>query len=152
MLSSPELPPITLRLAVCLFPGVCALDYQGPIELLGFLSPVSPNRLPSSPKFLLEITYLAPEKDVQAGGVTPVRGPKVFADATYEEIIAKGEQFNVVLIPGGELYHALDRANEHLKFIHPQDPAHDQALYRPSSSLSSRTNFQASTQNHMDMY
>ena len=96
---------IALRLAVCLFPGVCALDYQGPIELLGFLSPDSPSRLPATPTFQLKITYIAPEKTVKEGGIQPWsgHGPKIVADTTYESAIEDKDQFDILLVPGGKI-------------------------------------------------
>ncbi|KAL4254999.1 Class I glutamine amidotransferase-like protein [Abortiporus biennis] len=94
----------TLKIAVCLFPLVTASDYQGPIDLLGFLDK---NMAPGShfpeldfnptPKHNFEIIYLASTKD----SVKPDAGPRVVGDETYEDILKKKEQFDILLIPGG---------------------------------------------------
>ncbi|KAI0785631.1 class I glutamine amidotransferase-like protein [Abortiporus biennis] len=94
----------TLKIAVCLFPLVTASDYQGPIDLLGFLDK---NMAPGShfpeldfnptPKYNFEIIYLASTKD----SVKPDAGPRVVGDETYEDILKKKEQFDILLIPGG---------------------------------------------------
>lgn len=94
--------PINLRLAVCLFDDVTSLDYQGPLALFGFLEPEVVKVLPifanSPPKYTFEVTYLAHTLD-------PVKsspGPPVVPSRTYDDIKAD-EQFDVILIPGGEL-------------------------------------------------
>ncbi len=87
-----------LKLAVCLFPKVTALDYQGPMELLGFLSKESiDQQFPqAAPPYAIEPTYLAYTKDP----VGPSTGPRFLADTTYEDAI-NGEQYDIILVPGG---------------------------------------------------
>lgn len=92
----------TYTLAVCLFPDVTTLDYQGPVELLcGFtrsirekLGPILPEVFQDAPAYSFEPTFLSHTLDV----VAPLVGPKVQPDKTYES--AK-EQFDIILVPGG---------------------------------------------------
>jgi hypothetical protein len=92
------MPPLTLRLAVCLFPEVTALDYAGPVELLSFISsknlqsPMSPFQTP--PSHVIETTYLAYTLDP----VEPSSGPLLVPSMTYDT----EEQFDIILVPGGE--------------------------------------------------
>ena len=90
--------PTTLKLAVCIFPDVVTLDYQGPMELIGFLSKevIAQNQTPT-PAYEVEATYLAYTKDP----VKAVSGPYVLPDATYDDAI-NGEQFDLILVPGGK--------------------------------------------------
>ncbi len=88
-----------LKLAICLFPKVTALDYQGPIELLGFLSKsvISKKFIPHSAyAYEIEPTYIAYTKD----SLSPYSGPRILPDTTYEDAI-KGDQFDIIIIPGG---------------------------------------------------
>ena len=86
-----------LNLAVCLFPNVTALDYQGPVELFGFLSKSVQQLkyIPDSP-VNIGITYVAYTKDP----VVPQSGPRIVPDTTYEDAI-HGEQFDIIFVPGG---------------------------------------------------
>jgi len=92
------MPPKILKIAVCIFPGVATLDYQGPMELFGFLAPsrLSDERSTTSSPFALEPTYISYTKDP----VKPASGPLVLPDRTFDDIPAE-EQFEIVLIPGG---------------------------------------------------
>ncbi len=98
-----EHSPTILRLAVCLFEDVTSLDYQGPIALFGCMEPDFVNKylqdLPSSAglKYLLEIVYLAHS----LGPVKSSPGPPVVPSRRYDDITGS-EQFNILLIPGGE--------------------------------------------------
>ena len=89
---------IPLRLAVCLFPGVTALDYQGPIEVLGFLSPkrlgsTMRGRFPEPPPYSLETSYLSHNLEP----VEPISGPLVLPNALYTTT----DQYDIILVPGG---------------------------------------------------
>lgn len=91
-----------LNLAILLFPGVEALDYQGPVSLLGFISTDSEIQLPQMPEYRFTITYLAPSQDP----VKPVSGPLVHPDKTYDDILVdleNGEDvpLDALLVPGG---------------------------------------------------
>ncbi|KAF4583596.1 hypothetical protein EYR38_002351 [Pleurotus pulmonarius] len=88
--------PTTLSLAICLFDQVTALDYQGPLELLGFLDPKNAKPDVPTPPYLLDITYLARSLEP----VTATAGPRALVDRTYDEV-ADGEQFDLILVPGG---------------------------------------------------
>ncbi|KAJ7497581.1 class I glutamine amidotransferase-like protein [Mycena latifolia] len=88
----------TLRVAVCLFPGVTTTDYQGPVELLGILS--SKNRQRASgiskdlPDLCIEFDYLSHTLDP----VEPTAGPLALPSLTYDDA---QEQFDIILVPGG---------------------------------------------------
>lgn len=88
--------PTTLSLAICLFDQVTALDYQGPLELLGFLDPKNIKPDVPTPPYLLDITYLARTLEP----VKAAAGPRALADRTYDAV-ADGEQFDLILVPGG---------------------------------------------------
>lgn len=87
-----------LRLAVCLFPDVTALDFQGPIELLGCITPkrlrMTGHRFKTLPSTSIEITYLSHNLEP----VEPMTGPLLQINNTYET----EEQFDILLIPGGQ--------------------------------------------------
>ncbi|KAJ8515497.1 hypothetical protein ONZ45_g7097 [Pleurotus djamor] len=89
-----------LRLALCLFPGVTCLDYQGPLELLGFLFPENQAMMKGftdvSFPLSIEATYLSHTLDK----VKPMAGPSLVPDRTYDSI-KEEEQFDIILIPGG---------------------------------------------------
>jgi len=89
--------PQPLRLAVCLFPGVTALDYQGPIELLGRLSPENLNiYFPSPPSHSIETTYLSHNLEP----LKPMTGPLVLPNASYS-VTDPIDQYDIILVPGG---------------------------------------------------
>ncbi|KAH8079448.1 class I glutamine amidotransferase-like protein [Cristinia sonorae] len=98
MSESQQSPP-TLKLAVCLFNNVAATDFQGPVELFGFLSP---SRLETNnpgfgmPKYAISTTYLS----LIDGLITPMSGPSMMGSTTYDKV-GPDEQFNIILIPGG---------------------------------------------------
>lgn len=88
-----------LTLAVCLFNDVAALDFIGPMELFGFLSPqrlFDEARNPGlgAPKYALQTTYVSPTENP----IKPSSGPIMTTSTTYDN--AK-EQFDILLIPGG---------------------------------------------------
>ena len=89
--------PTTLSLAVCLFPGVTALDFAGPMEVLCFLtSPViAAGFLPTTPAYLIEPIYLSTSKDP----VTVPAGFTILPAKSYDEVT---EQYDVLLVPGGD--------------------------------------------------
>ncbi|KIM83437.1 hypothetical protein PILCRDRAFT_88218 [Piloderma croceum F 1598] len=90
-----------LRLAVCLFSGVTALDYQGPIELLKFVSPkyLSSSRsvmFPIPPAYSIDVTYLSHNLEP----IEPAAGPLILPDASYDTTGSK-TQYDIILVPGG---------------------------------------------------
>jgi hypothetical protein len=96
--------PTNLSLAVCLFPIVCPTDFQGPVELLSFLAPRTtgtPQEIgsifPTAPAVTIEATYIAVTSDPVQGS----SGPKLLPDRTYDSI-KEGEQFDIILVPGGK--------------------------------------------------
>ena len=96
--------PTELTIAVCLFPNLTALDYQGPVELFGFLKKeeLSLWGLPSTPKHTLRITYLSHTLDP-----VPLKaGPDAMPQETYRNIIDNNRQFDIFLVPGGMLSRA----------------------------------------------
>jgi len=98
-MSTPEI----LSFAVCLFDYVQLLDYSGPMDLLGFLDNTSRDdpkrwaRFSPPPKAVFEFTYLAPTRE----SVNPTSGPAVTPTSSYDEALASGKQFDVLLVPGG---------------------------------------------------
>ncbi|KAJ7593981.1 class I glutamine amidotransferase-like protein [Mycena floridula] len=100
-MASPELKVYTL--AVCLFPNVTALDYQGPIELLSSFSTHVRDLAKQfnlgayyekAPNFVIEPIYLSHTLDP----IKPLAGPRVVPDQTYESL---KDQVDLILIPGG---------------------------------------------------
>ncbi|KAF9070230.1 class I glutamine amidotransferase-like protein [Rhodocollybia butyracea] len=94
----------TYRLAVCLYPGVTTLDYQGPIELLGLFSTTNrakPDSFLQSfkhlPEFAIDPEYLSHTREP----VIPWAGPPALPTGTYTEAINAGTQFDIIMIPGG---------------------------------------------------
>ena len=87
-----------LSLALCLFKGVTALDFQGPIELFSFISPenLAKGYIPGKPAFAIEPVYFAVSMDP----VQPDAGPTLNPTRTYDSV-KPGEQFDIILIPGG---------------------------------------------------
>ncbi|THH26705.1 hypothetical protein EUX98_g7483 [Antrodiella citrinella] len=77
------------------------MDFQGPMELLGFLSPSRILDETSNPGFgipayAITTTYLSP-KD---GPIKPMSGPLLLSSTTYDSV-GPDEQFDILLIPGG---------------------------------------------------
>lgn len=89
----------SLRLAVCLFPGVTSLDFQGPLELFSFISSKklsgSGSRYSTPPAYSIDATYLSHSLDP----VVPDAGPRMKPDATYIDKI--NEKYDMLLVPGG---------------------------------------------------
>ncbi|KAJ7602462.1 class I glutamine amidotransferase-like protein [Roridomyces roridus] len=101
------------RVAVCLFPGVTTLDYQGPVELLGILSSKNRQRALNGvsqemPSLFMEFTYLSHTMDP----VEPTAGPAVLPSMTYNT--AK-EQFDILLVPGGPNVNPPSTCSEFIK-------------------------------------
>lgn len=90
---------VHLRLAVCLYPGLTALDYQGSVELFGFISSQSLNSgiglLPLPQPYTIETTFLSHDMEP----VEPSSGPRVLPNASYIDNVG---QFDIVLVPGGK--------------------------------------------------
>ncbi|ESK85140.1 dj-1 family protein [Moniliophthora roreri MCA 2997] len=87
------------RMAVCLYPEVSALDYQGPVELLCLFSTKTRKKLGAAfknlPDFAIDAEFLSHSRDP----VVPTEGPAIVPTMTYEE--AMGTQFDIVFVPGG---------------------------------------------------
>lgn len=108
----------TLQLALCLFPGVFALDYQGPVEQFGFLSPkYKARKLPENCPYSIEITYLSHTLDP----VQPDSGPQIVPTRTYADV-KQEEQFDIVFIPGGSGARPANTPEEVLSFVKRQAP------------------------------
>lgn len=91
-----DMSPKTLSLAVCVFPEVCPTDYQGPVELLSFISPgtIARGLFPHTPAVTIEATYVGTTLEP----LIPGSGPRILADKTYDDV---KEQFDIILVPGG---------------------------------------------------
>ncbi|KAK7005781.1 DJ-1 protein-PfpI domain-containing protein [Favolaschia claudopus] len=102
----------TLQVAVCLFPRVTTLDYQGPVELLGILSAKSRDRAVRAgikmPDLSFEFTYLSHTLEP----VEPTSGPAAVPKLTYDD--AK-QQFDIVLVPGGPSVNPPSACGEFIK-------------------------------------
>ncbi|KAK7034030.1 hypothetical protein VNI00_012461 [Paramarasmius palmivorus] len=87
------------RLAVCLYPDVAALDYQGPIEMLGGFSTELQARFghyyKTRPSCAINVEFLSHTKEP----VKPVAGPGLVPTLTYKE--AMETDIDIILIPGG---------------------------------------------------
>ena len=89
------------RLAVCLYPGACVTDFQGPIELFCIFN--TANRGPLAP-FFKNLPNAAIEAEFLSHNAEPVpmmMGPKILPSMTYEEGLKKS--WDIILVPGGEL-------------------------------------------------
>jgi len=77
---------------------VTPLDFQGPMALLGFISPQGAPRdiFPNPPSFTISATYLG----VTTEPVTCSAGPSLLPNRSYADV-KEGEQFDIILVPGG---------------------------------------------------
>ena len=93
--------PQHLRIALCLYPNLTALDYQGPIELFGFFTPNGVALQPMqdlyaeySIPYVFDLEYLSHDMNP----VKPFAGPPSAPQKTYDEAL---EQYDILVIPGG---------------------------------------------------
>jgi len=109
-----------LSIAVCLFPNVTALDYQGAIELLGFLKTetLEKKSLSPSPKVSLRFTFLSHTLDP----VPLSSGPDALPQGTYREVINNNQQFDIFLVPGGPGARPDAVPDDVLEFVKHQTP------------------------------
>ncbi|KAK1218860.1 hypothetical protein PQX77_018431 [Marasmius sp. AFHP31] len=87
------------RLAVCLYPGVCMTDYQGPTELFCIFNTV--NRKGFAP-FFKHLPNAVIEAEFLSHNMEPspaMTGPKIVPTMTYEEGLKTA--FDIILVPGG---------------------------------------------------
>ncbi|KIK57526.1 hypothetical protein GYMLUDRAFT_46098 [Collybiopsis luxurians FD-317 M1] len=115
----------TYHLAVCLFPEMTVLDYQGPIEILGGFSTAERARkdtfltyLKHLPNFAIDVEYLSHSDEP----VTPFVGPRVLPTGTYEGAMKAGKQFDILLIPGGPSASPAQAHPSLLEFVKQQAP------------------------------
>lgn len=88
----------SLSVAVCLFPNVTVLDYQGTVELLGFATEENTTRLPfPMPSFIFHFTYVSHTLEP----IHPVSGPAILPQATYKDLLTEKKQFDIIFVPGG---------------------------------------------------
>ena len=92
-------PPV-LSLAVCLYDQVASTDFQGSLELFGFITPklLESKIFPMNPAYAIEPSYLS----VTLDPVSPGSGPALVPTRTYDSV-KPGEQFDIVFVPGGKL-------------------------------------------------
>ncbi|TCD62795.1 hypothetical protein EIP91_006388 [Steccherinum ochraceum] len=120
-----------LKMAVCIFPNVTTLDFQGPLEQFGYLIP---SRLQNNhynpelnvPKYALDITYVSPTEEL----VYPMAGAPMKGSTTYDKVLAADppEQFNILLVPGGFGIRPNVIPPSLLKFVAHQAPGADYVL------------------------
>ncbi|KAH8073011.1 class I glutamine amidotransferase-like protein [Cristinia sonorae] len=103
--------PKILKLALCLFNDVTALDFQGPLELFGFIA--RPNVIEA--ETLIKPVYLGPSPDP----IKPWAGAPMIPTRTYDSV-GEDEQFDIILIPGGARPKATPQSL--LSFIRRQAP------------------------------
>ncbi|KAJ3761714.1 class I glutamine amidotransferase-like protein [Lentinula raphanica] len=116
------------RLALCLYPEVTALDYQGPIEFLGGFSTEYRSDLNSYlhvhhleeylPPFAIDIEYVSHSLDA----IKPLAGPRMLPTRTYEGVMKSGEQFDILMIPGGATGNPHQVDPSLLQFLKQQAP------------------------------
>uniref|UniRef100_A0A0W0F2K8 Putative class I glutamine amidotransferase-like protein n=1 Tax=Moniliophthora roreri TaxID=221103 RepID=A0A0W0F2K8_MONRR len=91
------------RLAVCLYPNVTPLDYQGAMELLGGFSTDNQARwghlYKNRPPCAINPEYLSHTPEP----VKPMVGPGLVPSMTYKEALEleDGKDFDIILVPGG---------------------------------------------------
>ncbi|EJD03101.1 class I glutamine amidotransferase-like protein [Fomitiporia mediterranea MF3/22] len=107
-----------LTIAVCLFNQVTALDYQGPVELFGFLSPDSTLRSEINSPRSLRLIFLSHNLDP----VIPGAGPAILPQATYNDALASKIQYDILLVPGGAGAHPERVHVDLLNFLKHQIP------------------------------
>ncbi|CAE6488526.1 unnamed protein product [Rhizoctonia solani] len=88
----------TWKFGIVLFPKLIVLDFQGPMELLGFLTKGFPSQTnpawPYSP-YEFEFDYLAESLDP----VVPNVGPAITPTKTFGQV--NQTQYDIILVPGG---------------------------------------------------
>ena len=101
-LSPKSTTPTLLKLAVCLFPGLTVLDFIGPMTVLKILESRNIETLkasyPMSPRVQIETTHFSHNRAPVVGDV----GPELTPQRTYEEVLENFEQYDLILVPGGE--------------------------------------------------
>jgi len=90
----------TLRLALCLYPGLTPIDFLGPAEVFLSLNPKSfkehPKIFTTKPAVLVDVTYFSHNLEPVIGDV----GPGFVPQRTYKQVLEKYEQYDLVLVPG----------------------------------------------------
>ncbi|THU98605.1 class I glutamine amidotransferase-like protein [Dendrothele bispora CBS 962.96] len=91
-------PENICKMAVCIYPGVTMLDFQGPVELLCCLSVGNKKKYghlnPTMP--IVKAEFLSHSME----SIRPDAGPDILPSKTYEE--AMGDtSFDIIMIPGG---------------------------------------------------
>jgi len=113
---------VSLRLAVCLFPGVTALDYQGPIELLEFISTKNLSRstsglFPMPPPYSIHTTYMSHNLEP----VEPCAGPLILPNGLYD-FAESANQYDIILVPRAPLPAVENAPPSIIQFIKRQAP------------------------------
>ncbi|KAG7092743.1 hypothetical protein E1B28_009070 [Marasmius oreades] len=87
------------RMAVCLYPGVTMLDFQGPVDILCSFGRKHRKSLASLfttlPDVAIEEEYLSHNTEP----VTPFTGAQIIPTMTYEQGLQT--DFGIILVPGG---------------------------------------------------
>ena len=91
----------TLKLAVCLFPGLTLLDFAGPVQVFAMLDPENikahSGLYPVFPPVQVVTTYFSHNREP----VVADAGPRLLPHKTYGEVLENFEQYDIVLVPGG---------------------------------------------------
>lgn len=92
-----SIQPEVWNVGLVLFNGVTSLDFQGPMELFGFLVHDGARKAMGS-KVAFSFDYLATSRDP----ITPTVSPQILPSKTFKEALAEGKQYDIILIPGGK--------------------------------------------------
>ncbi|KAF5366225.1 hypothetical protein D9758_005709 [Tetrapyrgos nigripes] len=91
-------PKTVYRMAVCLYPKLTTLDFQGPLEILGALTVENLTTYAALfsklPDCAIEIEYLSHSLDP----VYPGTGPGLLPTKTYKDTDA---HYDIIMVPGG---------------------------------------------------
>jgi len=114
-MSAPK--PEVWTVAVCLYEKVAILDFQGTVELLGFLSPENLEKHGSrmfNPKVAFDLHFLS----VSTEPINPDSGPKLVPTDLY----SAEKQYDVLFVPGGTKGSPEGVPKELLEFLKKQAP------------------------------
>lgn len=86
----------TLNIAICLFPNVTTLDFQGAVELFRFISPESVKKRGIETSHVLRLTFLSHSLEPVTNS-----GPGLVPQSTYNDALTSNTQYDIVFVPGG---------------------------------------------------
>ncbi|THU98604.1 class I glutamine amidotransferase-like protein [Dendrothele bispora CBS 962.96] len=101
-MSTPAHIKTIYKMAVCIYPEVTMLDFQGPVELLSSFSIDNQRNYgylyPKLPDCAIETDFLSHSMEP----IRPLTGPAILPTKTYNEVMNSDQPvFDLILIPGG---------------------------------------------------